>query len=109
MHPPLQQDPFAPQWFHAVRAGVLFDKKDYAGARAEIRTLPFQNACNHMYYISACTWQGDTAAVGPRLNALFQLMPHASIAAAAGINPYADPAQRQHFLDGLRKAGLPEA
>lgn len=51
----LQQDPFAPQWFHAVRAGVLFDKKDYAGARAEIRTLPFQNACNHMYYISACT------------------------------------------------------
>lgn len=105
----LQQDPFAPQWFHAVRAGVLFDKKDYAGARAEIRTLPFQNACNHMYYISACTWQGDTAAVGPRLNALFQLMPHASIAAAAGINPYADPAQRQHFLDGLRKAGLPEA
>ncbi len=27
----------------------------------------------------------------------------------AGINPYADPAQRQHFLDGLRKAGLPEA
>jgi hypothetical protein len=37
-----------------------------------------------------------------------RLQPNFSISGTGARTPYRDPAVLEHFLDGLRKAGLPE-
>ena len=101
------QDPFTPQWFEAVRAAILFDRKDYTGALAIYRRMPFPNAHLLQQWTAACAWLGDDDGMAAAAAALKAFLPHFTLAAAAATLPYADRGLAQHVLDGLRKAGFP--
>jgi hypothetical protein len=104
----LQQDPLAPLWFRAVRGGILFDMKDYAGSLHELRRLPYQNVHILMHQVAALALKGESVAAEASLNEMRQLMPDVSLAVAAIIHPYGHQETLDHLLEGLRLAGVPE-
>jgi adenylate cyclase len=104
----IEQDPFAPLWFHGVRGGILLDMKDYAGALAELRRLPYQNPHVLTHQLAAFAWLGDDEGVSSTLRDIRGFMPGISIAVVEVMHPYGDSAVLAHLLEGLRRAGLPE-
>jgi adenylate cyclase len=105
----LRQDAFAPQWFHAVRGGILYDSRDYAGARQALERLPVPNAHCYATMVAVQAQLGDMQAAATALAAVRQLLPGFSLAVASAIHPYSDSGLREHLLEGLRRGGVPDA
>ncbi len=57
---------------------------------------------------SAFAHLGEAADAAKALDRALQLVPNESISAIQARNPYGDSTGVQRYLDGLRKAGLPE-
>jgi adenylate cyclase len=104
----LLRDPFAPMWFHAVRGGILFDRRDYQGTLQEIGRLPFQNVHVMMVQLAAHAYRNEAAEAATVLSSIYQLLPGVTLATAAAIHPYANMDHTNHLTEGLRLAGLSE-
>ncbi len=104
----LRQDAFAPQWFHAVRGGILYDSRDYPGARQALERLPVPNAHFFVTMVAVQAQLGDMKAAAAALAAVSQLLPGFSLVVASAIHPYSDSDLREHLLEGLKRADVPE-
>lgn len=102
----IKQNPFAPVWFHAVRGGILFDMKDYAGALSELGRLPFQNPHSLIIQVAAYALRGDATQAAAIHSEVLKLLPGFSLAVAATLHPYAEGELRRHMLEGLKKGGV---
>lgn len=101
-------DPFAPQWFHAVRGSIRFDMRDYAGAVQEYGKLQFPNPHVHVVLLSAHGHMGYMTEAQASLAKVLEVMPDLSLSNAGLLHPYGEESLRSHLIDGLKRAGLQE-
>lgn len=104
----IAQGPFVPDWFATVRGSTLFDLERYAEAVESFESLPPHHVQAWLYLAAACAQIGDANGTEHALAKLRELRPDISLKDVANFTRYADPKLQEHFVEALRKAGLPE-
>jgi adenylate cyclase len=104
----LSRDPFPPAWFWFTRGAAMFEARRY---REAIQTLSHLTTFYHWdYYYLAASYAHLGLMEGARTYGaeIILARPNFSLRQVAMTEPFKDPADLEHLLDGLRKAGLPE-
>lgn len=105
----IERDPFPATWHWDVRGYVLFHLERYAeaiNAFRSVRAQPFWI----IGMLAAAYGQADLPDDARReLKRYLELKPAATLASVADKIVYAKDAMRQRWLEGLRKAGLPQS
>jgi adenylate cyclase len=104
----LRLGPFVPIWFGAIRGHTLFDLKRYSEAVQALEPLPPHYSSGSLYLAAAYAYMGDDPAAARVVAMVRQRTPDLSLRHVARVILYKQADARQHFLEGLRKAGLPE-
>jgi TolB-like protein len=103
-------NPFPPQMYWAHDLLVLYTAHRYADALAAFNriTVPKKDAWETIYVVASRGQLGQLAEARALVAAFGAAEPGISLLHHAAQEPYRDPADLQHLLDGLRKAGLSE-
>ncbi len=104
----IAQGPFVPDWFATVRGLTLFDLKRYAEAVESFQSLPPHYIEAWLFLAAACAQIDDANGAEQALARLRELRPGLSLKDVARFKNYDDPELQEHFVEALRKAGLPE-
>jgi tetratricopeptide (TPR) repeat protein len=104
----LERDPYPPTWIWDIRGYVLYHLKRYDEA-----IIAFRNVRTQPFWIIgmlAATYAqlGQLENARRELNAFLSSRPGTTLRSLADKNIYAHRAMYEHWLEGLRKAGLPE-
>src|SRR5262245_3930139 len=104
----MRLDPHHPAWYWCILGIANFVLARYQEAIGAIRHRPSLAFLWHAY-LAACHAQlGDIAAAHAEVSEVMRLRPDFSIALFASIEPYKLAADREHLVNSLLKAGLPE-
>jgi adenylate cyclase len=104
----IQRDPFPATWFWEVRFRVLFHLHRYDEAIDALSNVSASYDWLQLYFAAAYAHRGRLEDARAALARFLAVEPAASVSLVARAEPYADKQLLEHFLDGLRKAGLPE-
>jgi len=104
----IAQGPFVPDWFATVRGLTLFDLERYAEAVESFESLPPHYVEAWLFRAAACAQIGDANGAEQAMIRFLELRPDISLKDVAHFTRYADPKLQEHFVEALRKAGLPE-
>jgi adenylate cyclase len=104
----MRRDPFPPTWVWGFRFSALFHLKRYEEAIVALRNMATLHSWHYAYFAAAYAHVGQLDDAYRELATFLEIEPRASLALVAAAEPYFDHALREHFLEGLRKAGLPE-
>ena len=99
---------FVPDWFSAVRGQVLFDLERYVEAVEALDALPMHYQSGTLYIAAARAFLGDGPGAVREVAKAREARPGLSLRDVARVIRYANDGAQRHFMDGLRKAGLPE-
>ena len=102
------RDPLLPPFFYETRTGLLFQSKRYEEAiKSTLQKNPKQY-WDPAYMAAAYAYLGRMPEARTEAAEVLRMKPDFSIARYAKQEPFKDPADLKHLLDGFRKAGLPE-
>ncbi|MDA9981380.1 tetratricopeptide repeat protein [Gammaproteobacteria bacterium] len=103
----IRLNPNCPDWYYWVLGMAYFHLGDYEEA---LRTLQRMSAPQHGRRMLAATYAQLDRLEEARAEAkeYLKVTPNFSIAVWAKSEPYTDPNELQRYVNGLRKAGLPE-
>ena len=104
----LQRDPYPPSWTGEVRGHILYHLKRYDEAVAVLRRVRAQAYWIACFLAAAYAQAGQLGDAGRELANLRSLRPDVSLASIARWYQLPGQGLRDHLIDGLRKAGLPE-
>ncbi|MFQ5545397.1 MAG: adenylate/guanylate cyclase domain-containing protein [Acidiferrobacterales bacterium] len=104
----IRLDPFHPEAYYANLGIVLHATHKYAEAIDVFKRVPAPKATHQAYRISCHAKLEQISQMDECKNKLFELDPDFTISSYAKFLRYKNPADLDHYLDGLRKAGLPE-
>jgi tetratricopeptide (TPR) repeat protein len=104
----LERDPFPPTWHWDVRGYVLFHLGRYAEAINAFRNVRAEPFWTVGMLAAAYAHVGHLDDARRELERYLALRPGATLGTVADKIIYAPEAMRQHWLGGLRKAGLPD-
>ena len=102
----VQRDPYPPTWIWEVRGVTLYHLKRYDGAITALRSVQTRHFLVSMHLAAAYAQAGEVDDARRELANYLLLKPNNSL---ANIAPKIEQVLRDHLLDGLRKAGLPES
>jgi adenylate cyclase len=102
----MQRDPFPPTWVWEVRGCVLYDLKRYEEAIGA-----FLKGGEYLYWMQALlaaayAQAGQLENARRELARLRRIKPDVTLDTFATLAIHDDPNRVEHFLDGLRKAGM---
>ncbi len=104
----LRRDPFPPAWFWGVRGSALFQVRRYKEAIQALSRLSTVYPWDY-YYFAACHAHlglvDQARAYGAEI---LRARPGFTLGQVGMTESFENPADLDHLLDGLRKAGLPE-
>lgn len=100
------QGPYVPDWFGAIRGHILFDLKCYQESVEALESLPIHYHAGFLYLAAARAYLGDKVGAAQAIAKVHELRPGLGLRDAVRVLPYSQPQAQEHFLDGLRKAGL---
>jgi tetratricopeptide (TPR) repeat protein len=103
-----RHDPFLPAWYWAVRGVALFMERRYEEFIAATRRKSPMDYSDHVYFAAAYAYLGRDEEAHAEVAELLRKKPDFSIRVYAKQEVYKNPADRDHLLEGMRKAGLPE-
>jgi TolB-like protein len=104
----LRLDPFPPTWYWDVRGYVLYHLRRYPEAILAFRSVQADSFWISGMLAAACAQAGRLDDARRELARYLAARPGVTLANVADKIIYADPRLRDHWLEGLRKAGLPE-
>ena len=104
----VQRDPFRPDWYWEIRAVPLLQEKRYEEVIEAFNRISRLQLWHFPYLVSAYAHLGRIEEAKARAAELLRLKPDYSAKWVSVQEPYKNPADLEHLLDGLRKAGLPE-
>lgn len=104
----LERDPYPPTWIWDIRGYVLYHLKRYDEAIIAFRNVRTQPFWIIAMLAAAHAQLGQLENARRELNVFLSLRPGTTLRSLADRNIYADQAMYEHWLEGLRKAGLPE-
>jgi adenylate cyclase len=100
--------PFVPDWFAAVRGQTLFDLERYQEAVAALEGVPVHYSSGFLYLAAARAQLGDLIGASEVIAKVKSVKASLSLRNVAQVLHYARPEARDHMINALRKAGLPE-
>jgi TolB-like protein len=102
------RDPHLPPWYWETRSAVFFVERRYDDViKSTSRKSPLQY-WDHAYTAATHAYMGRDEDARRATAEVLRLRPDFSIRLYSKQEPYKDPADLKHLLDGFRKAGLPE-
>ncbi len=101
----LRLNPFPPTWYVAFAGRAAYVDRRYADA-AKSLDAPTESVKSLMYLAAALGQLGRIAEARTILDACARLKPAIPIIKFAEAEPFQNPADNGHLIDGLRKAGL---
>jgi adenylate cyclase len=104
----LQRDPYPPTWIWDIRGYVLYHLKRYDEAIAAFQSMSAQPFWKFGMLAAAYAQASQIDNARRQLKIFLKARPVAPNGTVADKIVYADQRMRDHWLDGLRKAGLPE-
>ena len=104
----MERDPFPPTWIWEVRGAALYNLRRYEDAIAAYLKQGPQPYWIHGLLAAAYAQLGQSENARKAIAAMLQFKPDCVLGTFKRLGMYVDPSVREHFLDGLRKAGLPE-
>jgi adenylate cyclase len=100
-------NPNCPDWYHWVKAFALFHQGRYDMALAELSRMSTPGYAGKLK-AAVLAQLGDLQKASEEADAFMQILPGFRVAEWALTERYADPAELDRYMDGLRKAGFPE-
>jgi tetratricopeptide (TPR) repeat protein len=104
----LERDPYPPTWVWDVRGYVLYHLGRYSEAVRAFRSVRAEPFWILGMLAASYAQAGQPDDARRELARYLAVRPGATLATATDKIVYAGDAMRLHWLDGLRKAGLPE-
>jgi TolB-like protein/Tfp pilus assembly protein PilF len=103
----MRLNPFHPEWYQDVLAMVLYGARRYEEALEANRRIMDRSRHWHVARTAACYAQlGRLHEARAQAAEVLRRKPDFRLSTAS--LPYKNPADAEHVLDGMRKAGLPE-
>jgi adenylate cyclase len=104
----VRRDPFLPHWYWELRATALFMERRYEESiKATLRKQELQY-WDHAHLAAAYAHLGRDREARAEVAEVLRKRPNFTTRWYAKQEPYKNPADRDHLLEGFRKAGLPE-
>jgi adenylate cyclase len=104
----VQRDPFAPDWYWELRAIPLLQEKRYEEFLEGSNHISRHQVWHYPYLAIAYAHLGRIEEAKASAAEVLRLKPDFTAKWIIAMEPYKNPADLEHLLDGLRKAGLPE-
>jgi TolB-like protein len=104
----LRRDPFPPVWFWNYRGLALFEARRYEEAIRALSHLTTLYRWDYYYLAAAYAHLGLNERARSSAAEILRARPDFALAQVGITEPFKDPADLEHLLDGLRKAGLPD-
>jgi TolB-like protein/Tfp pilus assembly protein PilF len=98
-------NPYSQPWFEDSKGMVLYGMRRYAEAAASMKRSVTPDAWQLLYLVASLGWMGAFEEVGALMARFRAECPGRSLLQHAAIEPYEYPADLEHLIDGLRKAG----
>jgi TolB-like protein len=102
------REPFLPPWYWELLSVALFVEKRYEEVIKSTSRKDPKKYWDHAYLAAAYAYLGRDGDAHLEAAEVLQKRPSFSILAYAKQEPFKNPGDLQHLLDGFRKAGLPE-
>lgn len=103
----LKLDPFHPENYYANLGIVLHAARRYEDAVDVFKRVPLPQASHHAYLASCHAHSGQGDLAKEHADKILELDPDFTIARYAATLRYKQPDDLDHYLSGLREAGLP--
>jgi TolB-like protein len=103
-----RRDPFFPAWCWEVRCTALFTARRYEEAIMAARRKQILQYWDHAYLAAAYSYLGLDQEAQAEVAEVLRKRPGFTIRGYAKQEPYKNQTDRDHLLEGMRKAGLPE-
>jgi TolB-like protein/Tfp pilus assembly protein PilF len=101
-------NPYPPPWFDSSKGMVLFGLRRYAESVACFKRSVELDTWERLYLVAACGQLGWLQEAEAHNVVFLTVHPQMSLHQFAAIEPYENPADLEHLVEGLRKAGLPD-
>jgi adenylate cyclase len=102
------RSPFPPHWFWRIRGGALLQLKRYGEAIDSFENMPDKDHTAYAQLAAAHAHLGDKRSAALALANAKKLRPTLTVSEVQAIVPHRDKTALNHYLDGLRNAGLAE-
>src|SRR5262249_15815189 len=103
-----RHDPLRPMWYDQYRGWFFFeDRGSDEGIKAPRRLRPLQY-WDHVHLAAAYAYLGKETEACAEAAAVLDMQPRFTVSWWSKMAVYEDPADAEHMVRGLRKAGLPE-
>jgi len=104
----LRLSPYPPDWYRGFLGMAQYCIRDYAEAVKSLNPMIGQFPWERMYSAASYAQLNRIKDAHAQLEECRVLRPHGSFLDYAASEPFRNPADRDHLLEGLRKAGLLE-
>jgi adenylate cyclase len=104
----LQRDPFPPAWIWDYRGVALFAARQYEEAIRALSHLPTIYHWDYYYLTAAYAHLDRMERARSGAAEILRARPSFTLRDVGMTEPFKDPADLEHLVGGLRKAGLPE-
>jgi adenylate cyclase len=104
----LRLNPYPPIWYRAMLGMAQYAAHDYAEAVASLNPMTGSFPWDRMYAAASYAQLNRLDEARAQLAECRRLRPSGSLLEYAANEPFKNPADLDHLLDGLRKAGLQE-
>jgi adenylate cyclase len=105
----MRLDPFHPDWFLWNAGIIYYTARQYDAAIDAIERGREPDADTLLYLAASYAQLGRLPEAQATVKRVLALDPNATVAKWGAQQPYKNPADLEHYKDGLRKAGLPQA
>ena len=104
----LRLNPRPPGWYYWMLGQAQYALGDYESARATLQRAETYRTPSRRILAASLAQLGRTDEARREVELFLVSNPHFTISHWAASQPFRDEAALQHFVDGYRKAGLPE-
>jgi adenylate cyclase len=104
----MRRNPHYPGWYATVMAAVHYLAGRYREAVAVLSRIDRLAIYDHRVLAASYGQLGEAEKARAHVEAILKIAPDYSVATFASSQPYQKKTDLEHFLNGLRKAGLPE-
>jgi TolB-like protein/class 3 adenylate cyclase len=104
----LRLNPHPPGWYYWMLGQAQYELRDYASAVQTLRRPETHRTTSRRTLAASLAQLGRLEDARQEAELFMLSNPHFTIQHWAASQPYRDEKARQHFIDGYRKAGLPD-
>ena len=104
----LERDPYPPAYIWEVRGQALYFSKRCEEAILALRNMRAEHFWKPMFLVATFAQLGQSVDASRSLASFLKAKPNASLDSVSKWLAYADQGIRDHLLEGLREAGLPD-